>query len=512
MKTILVALLLTFAPVLAEAQPHVIVIMTDDLDVATTQEAVSMGLMPNLKARIIDPGVTFAQHIVTDPRCCPSRATFLTGQYPHNHHTVTASQFQESTAIPCWLPASYWSVLIGKYLNGYGADPSQPVSSLSNPNHRPPCWSRWAGMIDFSTFTTFDYQVHDSVNGSSVITDHRQFGPAPWNYNTDMQTLRLLAAVNEAHALGRRLFAVVNYVAPHFHLETRDQPWRIENVCYDAGGQPSPWHPSDNLFGHTLLPAARHLNTVTGHPEYRFTPSPSFNEPDMTDKPVWLQPRPSLGPIDIDCLVKQDWRRKESLRAVDDGIGLLFSTLDALGMTSSTYVLFTSDNGYFRGEHRLTEKALFYRESRTVPLFITGPTLTPRTVTHLTSNTDLAPTIAAWTGATPNVTVDGRTLMPVMTGTQTLWRNSLVLESQANDTPGLMNAFGLVTANPARLYIEYANGERELYELGTDPFEEHNLSGDPARASDLQTLSMALAGLTKCRGLTCLVGEIAVGQ
>lgn len=494
----------------ASAQSSVIVVMVDDLDVNTTQEMLAAGLLPNLKARMIDPGVTFTQYVVTDPRCCPSRATFLTGQYPHNHHTTEATQFPESRAIPCWLPSAYWSVFIGKYLNGYGSNASKPVTDLKNPNHRPPCWSRWAGMIDYSTYTAFDYIVHDSVNGQSVLTDHRQYGTAPWNYNADMQTIRLLSAINEAKALNRPLFAVVNYVAPHFQLESREPPFRVVNVCQDAGGQPAPFHPSDNLFGDTLDPAVRHRETLTGHPAYSLTFGPSFNEADISDKSPWLQPLPALQPIDIDCLIKQDWRRKESMRAVDDGIGLLFAQLDAQALTSSTFVIFTSDNGYFRGEHRLTEKALLYREAREVPLYVVGPGLKPRTVTQLASNTDLAPTIAAWTGATPTVTVDGRSLVPAMTGTATSWRNALVLESQANNTPGLVDAFGLLTVNPPRFYVAYANGQRELYDLDTDPFELQNQAADPARAAELTAWQAYVTGLKTCVGLVCVIGEILV--
>lgn len=502
--------MLGLATGLASAQPSVIVVMVDDLDVNTTQEMLAAGLLPNLKSRLVDPGVRFTNYVVTDPRCCPSRASFLTGQYPHNHHTTEASQFQEASALPCWLPSSYWSVFIGKYLNGYGSNPSKPVTDLENPNHRPPCWSRWAAMIDYSTYTAFDYVIHDSVNGQSVLTDHRQFGHEPWNYNADMQTIRLLLAIEESRTMNRPLFAVVNYVAPHFQLETRDPPFRIVNVCQEAGGQPAPFHPSDNLFGDTLNPAARHLDTLTGHPEYGLTFSPSFNEADLTDKAAWFQPLSSLEPIDIDCLVKQDWRRKESMRAVDDGLGLIFAALDAKGLAGSTFVVFTSDNGYFRGEHRLTEKALLYREARHVPLYLVGPSLKSRTVTQLTANIDLAPTIAAWTGASPTVTVDGRSLIPLFTGTGTMWRNAVVLESQQNEYPGLVDAFGLLTVNPPRFYLAYVNGQRELYDLDTDRFEMDSQAQAPARAAEVSAWQAYLNGLKTCVGVVCRLGEILV--
>ena len=524
MKTLIALLVCVLSATLAGAQPkHVIVVMVDDLDVATTQEMLATGLLPTLQARFVTPGVTLAQHVASDPRCCPARAMFLTAQYPHNsgvRDQLSLPLLREDLALPCALPASYWSVFVGKYLNGYGSDATEPVSHPRNPLHRPPCWSHWEGLLDFTTYTAYDYMIHDSVNGQSTITDHRPFGAVAWNYSTDMLTIRSLFAMSEAHDRGQPLFLVVNYVAPHFHAESRDST-RLVNLCQDTAGLRAPFTTTDNLFGVAQHAAPRYEGTLADNPLYNMQLSPAFNEADVSDKAAWMQARPSLTAPDLACLQKQDRRRKESMRAVDDGLAAIFGLLDAYGWTQNTYVVFTSDNGFLRGEHRLTEKTVFYRESRTVPLYVRGPGLTPRTVTQLTSHADLAPTLAAWTGATLKAPADGRSLMPLLTGAAVTWRNGLLLESYGNTIidgglSGVLgdypipptDLYGLVTVQPPRLYIGASDTQgAELYDLSTDPFEQQNIASDPSRSTELTALNAALTALRSCAGLLCILTE-----
>ena len=132
----------------AKASPDIVVIMTDDLDSQMLSDAVSRELMPNLKSRIIDQGTELSGYFVTDPLCAPSRATMLTGLYPHNHGVLGnrlplggASKLDDSETLATWLStAGYRTALVGKYLNNYGDDVPQ--------TYIPPGWTEWHASIE----------------------------------------------------------------------------------------------------------------------------------------------------------------------------------------------------------------------------------------------------------------------------------------------------------------------------------------------------------------------------
>ncbi len=517
----------------AATKPNIIVVMTDDLEVGTFNTMLASGLLPNIKSRLVDHGITFDNSFVSDSLCCPSRATFFTGQYPHNTGVVSNSgpnggvlAFNDSSSIQRWLQEiGYRTGIVGKYLNGYGSDPTAPPASPLNPTYVPPGWSSTQIFLDPGGYTAYDYEV--SADG--VVLDHRQFGQQTWNYHTDMVGLRSMYFVYDTvmnHA-GQPFFLEAAPMVPHFQLIDRDHQTFV-NQCPGADGSQAPYN-SGNLYGSALLPAPRHQNTIFGDTvHYPLPQPPSFNESNQ-NKPLWLQQRKALIATDVDCLQKQYWTRMEAMRAVDDMVGNLFTITDALGITSNTMFVFTSDNGFMKGEHRLTEKQVSYEESIRVPLVIRMPgTTAARHAAQLVLNNDLAPTFADLTGATPTLTMDGRSLVPILQGQTPTWRNSFLIEQYVASldtgsngtnlgdypTPESPN-LSIRMVNPPRLYTVYNSLQttdpaygQELYDLAADPYQINNLAQDPAHASEIQQFQNVLGAFGSCAGASCASLEL----
>ena len=179
----------------------------------------------------------------------------------------------------------------------------------------------------------------------------------------------------------------------------------------------------------------------------------------------------------------------ESLQAVDDLVAGVVSTLgEKPGVLSNTYIVFTSDNGWHHGEHRVQQgKGRPYEESARVPLLVRGPGVAAGSSTNkFVLNTDYLPTFTDLAGAQTPPYVDGRSLRPVLTGSATTsWRTAILIEgrkySADPEIPVDINYSGIRTSTGK--YIEYEGGSRELYNLtpGADPNELTNIyySADP---------------------------------
>jgi arylsulfatase A-like enzyme len=249
------------------------------------------------------------------------------------------------------------------------------------------------------------------------------------------------------------------------------------------------------------------LATASPAPQYRnafaLTPLPrpaSFNEADMSDKPLALQGLPRLGPKRTAKIQEAYQQRLEALLSVDDAVASIVAKLRSVGELGNTLILFTSDNGFFHGEHRVpTGKVLVYEPSIRVPLLMRGPGI-PRgkTLDQLVSNADLAPTILDAAHATPGRAQDGRSLLDLIRDPRVEWGRELLLESgnpQGLTTEGLRNY--------RWKYVEHSNGEVELYDLQNDPDELTSLHADPALAGLRTALATRLHALEKCAGASC---------
>jgi N-acetylglucosamine-6-sulfatase len=188
---------------------------------------------------------------------------------------------------------------------------------------------------------------------------------------------------------------------------------------------------------------------------------------------------------------------------------------------SNTYIFFTSDNGYLLGQHRQTDKGMPYEKAIAVPLLVRGPGIPAgRSIDQLASNIDLTPTIAALGRASVPRFVSGRSLVPLLQGSQPrTWRKATISQyyREGNgdpgelgtepvlDQPGSPSFLALRTEN--RAYVEYVTGERELYDLANDPHQLRNLAADSDYAAEVDRFHAWLEAFRACSGRACRTVE-----
>jgi arylsulfatase A-like enzyme len=441
----------------AQGPPNVLVIMTDD------QTVESVRVMTNVKRLLRDRGATFASSFVTFALCCPSRATFLTGQYAHNHGVLGNTppsggyaKLDHTNTLPVWLQdAGYYTAHLGKYLNGYGR---------ADPTEIPPGYDEWRGSVDPSTYRFYDYTLNENGRLTTYAT-----------YQTDLYARKAARIIRQRAPSAQPFFLWVAFLAPH------------------SGGPREPDDPADQP---TPVPAPRHRNAFDSEPLPR---PPGFNERDVSDKPVGIRNRPLLGPGRIRQIREGYQQRLESLLAVDEAVGKLVAELRRAGELDDTLIIFTSDNGFFHGEHRVPfGKVLPYEPSIRVPLIVRGPGIPAGLrVNQRVANIDLAPTIVDAAGATPGRVMDGRSLLPIIAQPDVPLGRDLLVERG----PGA-GTFTALRA-PAYLYVEHGNGEEELYDLRRDPFQLASRHADPDYAAIKAGLALRLDHLRACGGLAC---------
>ena len=475
-----------FGPLLMEAdgedgaapaeQPNFILITTDDLD------ARSVGEMRATQRQIGARGITFANSFVSFPLCCPSRATGLTGQYAHNHHvlhnappTGSFTRFDSSNTLPLWLQqAGYYTAHVGKYLLFYE----------QTPDLVPAGWDGWWTLTGCSDCRPVDRLAHVHryygyrMNENGALVD---YGSGEADYLTDVLANRVTQVIRERAATTQPFFIAFSPLAPH-----GGQP------------QPSPNPPQDCLGGGVPIPAPRHAHAFDAAP---LPQTPSFDEADLSDKPGSMQSRPAFTSGDIAQMTTR-WRcRLESLLALDEAVANVIGTLAETGELDNTYVIFTSDNGFFFGEHRIpTEKLLLYEEGIRVPLLIRGPGIEPATTSsELVSNVDIARTIVEAAGATAGLPQDGLSLLDIARKPQDELGRDILLQTVG--VPPTVGGTGI--RNQRYAYFEHETAERELYDLKRDPFQLQSRHLDPQYANVVEALSQRLAAMRSCAGAAC---------
>jgi N-acetylglucosamine-6-sulfatase len=449
----------------AQARPNVVVLMTDD------QTVESLRVMPRVRDLLARRGTTFRQSVVSFPMCCPSRATFLTGQYAHNHGVLGNAppeggygRLDHTNTLPVWLERSgYHTAHVGKYLHGYGT---------TNPREIPPGWSDWYGSLDPSTYNYYGFTLNE--NGSL-----RTYGRGRRNYQTDVYARKAVGIIRRRAVSAQPFFLSVAFLAPHAGRPyERDDPTRL---------------PVGGLV--TAVPAARHRDRFAAEPLPR---PPSFDERDVSDKPRFIRNR-RMDAGEVAAVAEMYRQRLESLLAVDEAVAAIVGALRRAGELEETLIVLTSDNGFFHGEHRFRMgKERVYEPSIRVPLILRGPGI-PRglRLDTLVANVDLAPTIVDATGALPGRVLDGRSLLPLVQRLSSWPPRDILIERG----PGADDFDAIRTQT--HLYAEYATGERELYDLVRDPHELRSLHDDPRQRARVEDLARRLAFLRTCRGLVC---------
>ena len=441
----------------AQRRPNIVVIETDD------QTARSMRFMPKVNSLIGDQGATFKKNFVNYSLCCPSRSTFLTGQYMHNHRVLGNQapnggfgRFQAlhgNNNLAVWLQrAGYYTALIGKYLNGYADEPPVPAG-----------WSEWH--VGPEGYGVYNYPLNE--NGALVY-----YGQDPTDFKQDVFTYKAVNFVNRRAPLPRPFFLWLTYTAPH------------------VGEPPNP-NPPFNCQ-RAALPAPRHAHAFDSEPLPR---PPNFNEPYVSDKPAAIRNLPRLTPGQITDIQRMYRCELESLLSVDEGVKKVVDALRAKGELANTVLIYTSDNGYFHGEHRIPkDKQHIYEESIRVPLEMRGPGIPQGVrVGSLAINADLAPTIVDLANADPGLLMDGRSLIPVAQQPAIERGRKLLIEEPS---------FKAIRTE-RYMYAEHRTGERELYDLKNDPFELVSRHSDPAYTPVRKQLAAELQKLRSCAGLNC---------
>jgi arylsulfatase A-like enzyme len=472
--------------------------MLDDVRASDTETLLNAGYMPNLQQFIVNQGIAFDNSFVTTSLCGPSRATFLTGQYSHNHG-VTCNQFPDqshavellnhNSTLPVWLRAAgYRTAHVGKYLNGYGAGTKFTIGP-KNPRWIPPGWDDWFGLVDFSTYVMYGFTVNEN---RELMT----YEGTPENYQTDVLARLTVRAIERAEAADNSpLFLSITPLAAHYE-HSPDAPKL--SCTHDA------WEL-------TIRPAPRHAAEDTLPPDMILLEGPAFNEEDMTDKPAHLQALPPLSEDDKKCVRHNYRERLKSLLAVDDLIGQVVGALQQNGEWANTIFVVTSDNGFFLGEHRMTQKVLAYEPSIRVPLYIRVPTSAAQRSAAFVVNNDLAATVVQLAAAQPDLALDGRSLVPLFANPNpTNWRKRFMVEYLGPAAPMPFRAVRTAptdTNAPNSIAVLWNDGSEELYAISRQPEQLTNLASDPRFEPALTYLRMRVDQLKNCVGNECRAVE-----
>jgi N-acetylglucosamine-6-sulfatase len=501
--------------------------------------------MPNTLDLIAKRGETFNRYYVSYPLCCPSRVSLLTGRYAHN--TGVKGNVQpnggyfgfsfrgaNSHNIATWLQgAGYRTIHIGKFLNGYGDAPFSDGTTV------PPGWSSWHTVLNADTEHFFyGYKLNNDGTLSEPYGSSGTWEPREY-------TERDPAGCPFAPEEGRPCL----YATDVFNWMTReeiratpaDQPFYLQlDHTAPHGDFRRPAGPE---------PAIRHYDWFKGKrlPHNR---SEGFDEGNVSDKPSFIREAEHLTP-NIKRTYKVYWDKQlDSLRAIDDGVKQIVGTLAETGRLQNTYIIFTSDNGFFFGEHRLIGgKFLAYEPATHLPFLIRGPGIKPGTETgELAANIDIAPTVLDLAGVKPDKSVDGRSIVPFLRDPEARTRRPILFESfvQTNDVEangaiaskgegdggigggngstepeaGVSNAprassghaQASILAPPLNYegirlgpykYIAWPNGEKELYDINKDPNELNNIVKEPNFYPIRNFLHRQLRRFEDCVGREC---------
>jgi len=440
------------------ARPNIVVVLMDDLrwdELHCTGHP--FALSPNID-RLAAEGATFRNAFVTTPLCSPSRACFLTGQFAHVHGITDNTDHSPAShrlkTFPAALQANgYETAFIGKWHMGVDDTPR-------------PGFDHWVGFSGQGTY--FDPVLN--VNGRHV----KETG-----YTTDILARYAVELLNRPRSKPLCLYVPHKAVHPE--------------VTQLADGSVS--DPNGGIF----FPAERHKKLFAQVPISR-RPN-AANAPQ--GKPALLRKIGSLPPLGPDTGTDDETIRNRArmLKAVDEGVGQMREALERAGQLDNTVFVFTSDEGYFFGEHGLSiERRLAYEESIRIPLIIRYPKLVRpgSRIDAMALGIDLAPTLLELAGTKPATPINGRSLVPLLTGKKPAWRNSMLIEYFSDRTMQRMVNMGYQAVRTDRWkFIHYTElqGMDELYDLKSDPYEMRNVIGEPAARKTLDSLKAELQRL-----------------
>ena len=443
-----------------QPRPNFIFILIDDLrwdDLAITGHPFVK--TPNID-RIGREGALFRNAFITTPLCSPSRASFLTGQYPHTHgitdNVDRSIASHKLITFPLLLQQSgYATAFIGKW-------------HMGNDDSRRPGFDRWVSFKGQGSYV--DPEINE--DGKDV---------KPGGYITDLLTGYAVEFIKRRHDKPYVVYLAHKAIHP-------------EVMQHDDG--------SVNLAeAERFIPAERHRSLFKGK---KIPRRPSAMRPP-SGKPALERKIGDLPALGANTATRDEavLGRLRSLMAIEEGVGDILNALKETDQLDNTVIVLASDNGYFYGEHGLSvERRLAYEESIRMPLLIRYPSVVKAGTVRdeFALNIDLAPTLLELAGVSAPIRMEGRSLVPLLKGARTEWRKSFLIEYYSDRVFPRIRQMGYkAVRNEHWKYIHYfeLEGMDELYDLKTDPYEMRNIIRQPRVAKIVEELKSEMQRLLK---------------
>ena len=485
----------------ARDRPNIVLITTDD------QSANLLWVMHRTRRVITDQGTKFSRFFSSFPLCCPTRATWITGQYAHNHGVIDnrerngggyAALREPSAVLPAWLGAvGYETAFAGKWLHDYATTKNAPG------------WDIFQPILHSGRY--YNFEMLDS-NGGTI-----RYGDRNEDYVTDVLTNRFAVPFIREHAASPSPFFLhVAYTAPHWGSGRNDKAGRR---C----ATPKPFR----FERARPKPALRHADAYRKAPMPR---PPSFNERHLSDKPAAVANKPWINAKSRQALAERYRCELATMLAVDEGVARINHALIDAGIENDTVMIFTTDQGYMTGEHRIRGgKVQPYEEALRVPFLIKGPDVPVKGRTFETASAaDLAPTILdlAHANATGRP-LDGISVLPALRQ-EGLTDRAILLEAKRSghqEKGGSFSVRSWVGVRTRRYtYIERRSADApnhqaandlpigagdtvaaELYDDKQDPYQLRSRDHSRRYAEVRETLAALLSELEHCEGSDCVV-------
>jgi len=480
--------------------PNIVVVMADDMRVD------DIAFAPRVRRMVAEHGLVFDNSFSPFPLCCPARASFLTGQYAHNHRVYWHERpygygaFDDSRTLATALQAAgYQTGYIGKYLNRYGLDRSK-VSGRPSHRYVPQGWTDWRAGFENPGGIGVHGGMYNYMNTPFNVNgkiDNRYGG----EYNTHVIG-DFSVDMARTFARGRKpFFMYVNYLAPHF-----GGPWEPDDpgVVRDARGQRA-----------RLLTPAR-PPSIRGRFDRAVVRAPGMPkrgraaEARIGDKPRFYRRLPEPNRAVRRAMRESSRQRVESVYVMDQQIARLVRALKRSGEWANTVFMFTSDNGFYAGEHRqVSGKLRPHEPSFRVPFVMTGPGMrSGRHVYDPISTIDVSASILDLANARPPRPPDGISRVPTMRTRDRGWNSPIIYEAthtarkrKAKGFRDTRSSIGIRTGRYA--YFRHRSGGNELYDLVKDPLQNRNVYGIKAYRSVQTELAQVWQEVRNCRTAGC---------
>ncbi len=435
-------------------RPNIIVIVVDDM----RWDEMGVAGHPYLETPHIDElandGAFFSNAFHAVPLCSPNRASILTGQYPSRHGIIdNVARNRMSHRLETFPQAlqsdGYVTAFFGKWHMG------------NDPTPRPG-FNEWAAIPGQGR--TVNPELYE--DGRIHTVD---------GYITDVLTNRAISVIESVR--DQPFFIYIGHKAIH------PDAIQLDDGSVDLS-RPAEYVPAPRHRGRYEESVFTRRPNVILSPE-ELTGKPALRRALLAKNSAEVVETFGLEELDPGTSEETIRRRAEMLLAVDDGLGRIVGALEGRGILDDTFILFTSDNGFFYGEHGLSlERRLPYEESIRAPLLVRYPPLARAgsRIDELVTSVDIAPTVLDVAGLPIKKQVQGRSLVPLLRGADTDWRQSILIEfyTYENPFPWLVDMDYRAIRTRQFKYIHWMQhpDENELYDLVEDPFEIENLISD----------------------------------